>query len=52
MGVTELRISESRRFQFLDEIVDSIARRARREKFLHWHSQYFREIKQRFVVNV
>ncbi len=44
--------SESRRLKFLDEVVDSIARRARREKFLDRKFQHFGKIKQRLVVNV
>jgi hypothetical protein len=48
----ERRRSKSRGFKFLDEIVDSIARRSGRKEFLHLNFQHFGEIEQRFVVDV
>jgi hypothetical protein len=44
--------SESGCLKFLEELVNSFARETRREKFLHRHFQHFRDIEQRFVIDV
>ena len=44
--------SESRRLQFLHEVVNAVAWCSRRKEILHRHLQHFSQVKQRLVVNV